>query len=204
MGNRAYTLAGTLLLGLFLCCLVNPLTAEEKVQNSKQQAMNSDSGESFLNSFSLTSRKEPIAVRSNGLEFLYDEKRIVYRGDVVATQGAETLKSNVLTITYEDAPAKNGAPLQRTSATSTSQQQIKEIIAEGDVEIVSGDRRATAKKAVFNESTRTVVLSGNAVLQEGQNRVSGERVTIYIDERRTVVEGDARVDFIPSQQERKQ
>ena len=57
------------------------------------------------------------------------------------------------------------------------------------MEITSGDRRATAKKAVFNEAQRTVVLSGDAVMQEGGNQVTGERVTVYLDEKRSQVDG---------------
>ena len=57
------------------------------------------------------------------------------------------------------------------------------------MEITSGDRRATGKKAVFDEAQRIVVLSGDAVMQEGGNQVMGERVTVYLDEKRSVVDG---------------
>jgi lipopolysaccharide export system protein LptA len=192
------------LLSLLVCWPTTQLTAEEKTKNTGQQVA-SDAGEGFISSFSLTARKEPIRVRSQGLEFFYDEKRIVYRGDVVATQGDETLKSKILTVTYEDVPAKNGNSSQKTGEGSfNGRQQLKEIIAEGDVEIISGNRRATGKKAVFTEATRTVVLSGNAVLQEGQNQVSGERVTIFLDEKRSVVDGGAQMVFVPEQTKREQ
>jgi lipopolysaccharide export system protein LptA len=138
------------------------------------------------------------------LEFRYEEKQIVYRDDVVAVQGDVTMKSNLLTVTYEDAPPPTGgaASVKNASLEKSTQQQekrevekaaakqrLKEIIAEGNVEITSGDRRATAKKAVFNEAQRIVVLSGDAVLQEGGNQVTGERVTVYLDEKRSQVDG---------------
>src|SRR5207247_10866435 len=90
------------------------------------------------------------------------------------------------------------------SQNASSQQQLKEIVAEGNVDITSGDRHATAKKAVFTQATRTVVLIGNAVLQEGENRVTGEKVTVFLDEKRTVVEGGGekpRVEMIVSQKQ---
>jgi lipopolysaccharide export system protein LptA len=202
MSTPLHKFGAILLLSFLVCWPTSLLKAEEKTKNLSQQA-NPGSGDGFINSFSLTSRNEPIRVRSQGLEFFYDEKRIVYRGDVVAAQGDETLKSKVLTVIYEDVPTKNGNSLQRTGEGGTDgRQQLKEIIAEGDVEIVSGNRRATGKKAVFNEATRTVVLSGNAILQEGQNQVSGERVTIFFDEKRSVVDGGAQMVFVPEQTKR--
>jgi lipopolysaccharide export system protein LptA len=202
MNIPSYKFAVGFLLSLLLGWPVGQLTAEEKTKTAHQQAT-PDSGDGFISSFSLTARKEPIRVRSQGLEFFYDEKRIVYRGDVVATQGDETLKSRILTVTYEDIPTNNGNSSQKPGEGSADgRQKLKEIIAEGDVEIVSGNRRATGKKAVFTEATRTIVLSGNAVLQEGQNRVSGERVTIFLDEKRSVVDGGAQMVFVPEQTKR--
>src|SRR5262249_29249559 len=157
---------------------------------------------SIMDSLSFTSRKEPIHIRSRDLEFLYNEKRIIYRGNVVATQGETTLKSDTLTVTYEEpttekdpaqpkpqTPSPDKKASQTKSPDTSSQQQLKEIVAEGNVDITSGDRHATAKKAVFTQATRTVVLSGNAFLQEGENRVNGEKVTVYLDEKRTIVDG---------------
>lgn len=173
-------------------------TAQEKAQSPARSSAASAGG-SWLDSFSLTSRKEPIDIRANGLEFLYDEKRIVYRGDVVAKQGERTITSDLLTVIYEDVPQQGSQPVGGPLA----RQQLKEIIAEGNVQITAGDRRASGQKAVFSEATRTVVLSGNAVLQEGPNQVSGERVTIFLDEKRSVVDGDARMIIVPQQKAEK-
>jgi lipopolysaccharide export system protein LptA len=154
---------------------------------------------------SLTSRNEPIHIRSQNLEFLYKEKRIVFRGAVVATQGDATLKSDTLTVTYEEQAAEKKAVQSSPSDGTPSRQQIKEITAEDNVEITSNDRRATCKKAVFNDIARTAVLVGNAVLREGANEIRGERVTVYLDEGRSVVEGGpgkiVEMELIPRSQE---
>ncbi|MEW6297172.1 MAG: LptA/OstA family protein [Thermodesulfobacteriota bacterium] len=200
MSGRTKKLGGVLLVALLTCYLFSAAAAEEKT--SPGRSPEASSGDSVVDAFSLTSRKEPIDIRANGLEFLYDEKRIVYRGDVIAKQGESTLKSDVLTVIYEEA-APNVTPAARAAGGTASRQQLKEIIAEGNVEITSGDRRATGQKAVFNETTRTVVLSGNALLQEGPNQVSGERVTIFLDEKRSVVDGDARMTIVPEQKGQK-
>ncbi|MGH7965726.1 MAG: LptA/OstA family protein [Candidatus Binatia bacterium] len=199
------------LLGILLAWTlpVWPVASEETTGQAANTEPQKKAGPdtSLIDSLSLTSRREPIYIHSRDLEFLYDEKRITYRGDVVVKQGDVTLKSDLLTVIYEE-PAKNGAtpskPANATTANATTQQRLKEIVAEGNVVITTGDRRATGKKAVFNEAKRTVVLSGDAVLQEGVNRVSGERVTVFLDEKRSIVEGGkepAQMVFIPTPQE---
>jgi lipopolysaccharide export system protein LptA len=154
--------------------------------------------------FSLTTKNEPIHVRARDLEFLYKDKRIIYRGAVVATQGESTLKSDTLTVTYEEGAPADAAARPAANGGVTRGQRIKEIVAEGNVEITSENRRATSRRAVFNEDARTVVLRGDAVLREDANQVSGETVTVYIDEDRVVVEGgpDRKVmmDLFPRQQ----
>jgi lipopolysaccharide export system protein LptA len=179
------------------------VAAEETATRDGKQGANAP-GSSLVDSLSLTSRHAPIHIRSRTLEFRYEEKRIIYRDDVVAVQGDVTMKSDLLTVTYEDAlpsspdspgakeTSAEGSTKQRKSAggeSAAAKQRLKEIIAEGRVEITSGDRRATGKKAVFDEAQRIVVLSGDAVMQEGGNQVMGERVTVYLDEKRSVVDG---------------
>jgi lipopolysaccharide export system protein LptA len=163
-----------------------------------------------------TSRKEPIHIRSHDLEFFYNQKRIIYRGSVVATQGDSTLKSRTLTVTYEDVTPTSAAqgsgaavtqgvglvpstPAAQGSGTAETSkgQKIKEIIAEENVEITSTTRQATCHKAVFSDAARTITLTGNASLRDEANEVTGQKVTIYVDEGRTTVEGDPRMILTP-------
>lgn len=143
-----------------------------------------DSNGTLADSFSLSSRDDPIHIRSNGLEFLHEEQRVRYLGDVLVTQGDMTIKSDRLIVLYENGAA-NHAPVSGAS----SRQRLRSITAEGGVEITSNGRRATSNTAVFNERKRTVTLRGNVVLQEGVNRVTGDVVTVFLDEQRSVVKG---------------
>ncbi|MBI3247195.1 MAG: hypothetical protein HYZ50_11890 [Deltaproteobacteria bacterium] len=198
------------------CCLAwgHSAVAEEKAADGgkgKKKAAESN----LADSLSLTSRREPIRISSRDLEFLYEKKRIVYRGDVVAIQGDVTMKSDLLTVIYEDAQPTNSSadtgsanaePTPASPGVAASKQRLKEIVAEGHVDIISGNRRATGKKAIFNEAQRVVVLSGEARVQELGNWVSGERVTVYLDEKRSIVEGGggdrrAEMEIRPEQQE---
>ena len=174
---RVWTTITALTLGLS----VPPLAAEQT--NAQQETrLASSPTATFADSFSLTSRKDPIDISSHGFEYFHEQKRTQFRGNVVVVQGDMTLKSDVLTVAWEDV-------VPTPASSTTTRQQIKQIIAEGHVEITSGERRATSRKAVFSETKRTVTLSGKAILQEGTNRITGEVVRIFLDEKRSVVEG---------------
>lgn len=179
VGTGWMVFSSILVIPFFLSTLT--LAAEDAQPSPTDQTVQ-DSAATFADSLSLTSRKDPIHIRSHDLEFFYEEKRIQYRGNVVVTQGDMTLKSDRLTVLYED-------PASTAASDAAAQQRLKHIVAEGRVEITSGGRRATSRKAIFNQKKRTVTLRGNAVLQEGPNRVKGDIVTVFLDENRSIVKG---------------
>lgn len=162
--------------------------ADDKSVEAGNQAAKSQTP---FDAFSLSSGKGPINIRSGKLEFFYNEKRIVYRGGVIATRDNGTIKSELLTVTYEEQASTTNPTPPDKGLTTKGRQRIKDAVAEGNVEITSENGNATCKKAIFNELKRTVVLSGDAVLRDGDNVVKGETVTVYLDENRVVVEGGA-------------
>lgn len=179
------------------------LAAEEKNPPAEQTTKSQNPFD-----ISLTSGKGPINIRSGKLEFFYNEKRIVYRGDVIATRDNGTIKSDLLTVTYEEQEGNVPTPTPASTASPTNRRQrIKEAVAEGSVEITSANGNATCKKAVFNEIKRTVILNGDAVLRDGENVVKGQVVTVFLDENRVTVEGNAEqrpeMEIVPKQEEKK-
>ncbi len=130
-------------------------------------------GDPLLGALSLGSSREPISVSADSLVFDNRTRVLTYNGGVVATQGDMKLESNTLTVALDD----------------KADSRLKEVVAVGDVHLSKGSRSATAGRAVFDQTSRTVVLSDNAVLHDGPNQVSGERVVVYLDEERSVVEG---------------
>lgn len=202
-------------IALFLMVCGTPDTGfavEEKSAPTEQPAKSQNPFD-----ISLTSGKGPINIRSGKLEFFYNEKRIVYRGGVIVTRDNGTIKSDLLTVTYEEQAVNNGAGALAATPASTAtsakdnatarRQRIKEAVAEGTVEITSANGNATCKKAVFNEIKRTVTLSGDAVLRDGENVVKGQIVTVFLDESRVIVEGNADVrpemEIVPKQEEKR-
>lgn len=129
-------------------------------------------------------RKQPITVTADTLEYDYKTNVVVYRGDVVATQGEMKVRSDTLTVTFAAARDGGGAP-----TTDKSGQRLEQIVAVGNVRIDNGTRWATGGRAVFQQDARTLVLTETPVLHDGPNEVAGDRVVVYLDENRSVVEG---------------
>jgi len=122
--------------------------------------------------FKLDSGK-PIFITSDRMEADRKKSIITYSGRVVAVQGDMTMNSANLSASY-----------------SEDMKKVKEIIAEGNVRIVQGDREATGAKSVFNGDAQTITLTGSpAVVKQGNNEVSGSRIVFYIEEDRAIAEG---------------
>ena len=149
--------------------------------------------------------KEPVTVISDTLEYDYKANVVVYRGNVVATQAATKLTSDVLTITMDNdkqngnqgakpkAPAAAGDPPADPPAeqppASSDTGRVQVIVATGNVRIDQGTRWAVGGRATYEQQGRTLVLTENPVLHDGPNEVVGDRVIVYLDENRSVVEG---------------
>jgi lipopolysaccharide export system protein LptA len=142
----------------------------------------------LFESLSLTSRKEPIQIKSDSLELDYKDSTLTYRGNVQVTQGDVTLASDRLSITYDRATGDD-PPGRGSGGTGGVADSVKQIVAEGHVRIRQNQRVAEGRRAVFDQAKQTIVLSDGAVLHEGPNQVAGDRIVVYLREQRSVVEG---------------
>jgi lipopolysaccharide export system protein LptA len=129
--------------------------------------------DSLLNALSFSSKRDPISVSSEALEFDYRTRVLTYKGSVEVTQGDVKLQSETLRVVLDD----------------HAETRVKEVVADGSVRLSKGLRWATGGHAVFDQAKQTVVLSNEAVVHDGSNEVSGDRIVVYLDENRSVVEG---------------
>jgi outer membrane protein assembly factor BamD len=118
---------------------------------------------------------QPIDITSDRVETFSKERRILFKGNVVARQRdtviyADTIEARLL----EDGKG------------------IETIVADGHVKIQQGVRVASAQKAVFYNLDRKVVLTGAPKVSEGENMVSGEEIIFDIDQNRVEVKGGSR------------
>lgn len=121
-------------------------------------------------------KKEPIYITSDWMEVDQKKNTITYKGRVVTIQSEMTMRSETLTAVYDP-----------------EMKQMKQIIAEGKVNAVQGNRVATGDKAIFDEKAKTVTLTGSPVMRQGNSQVTGSRIIYYIDQDRAVAEGKDQV-----------
>ena len=130
----------------------------------------------------------PVHITSQQLEADYQAKVITFIGDVVARQKEFTLYADRLLLFI-------GAEMK----------EIEKIVARGNVRMVQGERTATCNEATYYHREGTVVLRGEPVVREGDNWVSGKRITYYIDEQKSVAEGEGedrvKVTIIPHEEQ---
>ncbi len=76
---------------------------------------------------------------------------------------------------------------------------VKHILALGDVVMTNENRRAVCDKAMFSKAEGTLVLTGvnrSAQLTRGMDGVAGERITLWLEDERMVVEGQTGSEFV--------
>lgn len=84
------------------------------------------------------------------MEWHRDQKKFIARGDVIATQGTNSLRSNIVNATYnESADGKDF--------------QLSILTADGNVEIKSEDGTATGDHAVYDVTTSRAEMTGTAL-----------------------------------------
>lgn len=116
--------------------------------------------------------RAPIAIDAEKLEYIDQEQKFVYSGNVVARQGDATLKAARVTVFLErDANAKPGAA--KPAEGGNMNDQIKRIEAHGGVTVTSKDQVGTGDWGYFDKPNNKVFLIGHPVLTQGPNVVKG-------------------------------
>ncbi len=134
-------------------------------------------------SFSQDIKAENIPIHLTSDRLVIDEKKsiIVFEGRVVVNRDDVTIMGDKLSI--------YGKPGEAIKSDKPIGEQIDRIEIEGNVKIVQGDRVALSNKAIYYVSSQKILLTGNPVVSQGQDRLSGQMITIYLKERKSVVEG---------------
>ena len=149
--------------------------ADQKAEQQKGDAKKkSQAGGAGLN------KQDPIYITSDRMEADRQKNVLVYIGQVVATQGDMTLRSDKLT-TYFDADL----------------QQMKQAIAEGkQVRMTQGERTATGTKAVYDGVAQTITMTGNPVVRQANSEIAGSKITYFMLDDRVVVESGKDVNRV--------
>jgi len=131
------------------------------------------------------------------------ENKAIFEGSVVLTKGVLVVHSDVMVVFLKpnDPKAVETAPKASRKGSeelpTISNRSVSIIEATGQVKIQKADGRATSRKAVYNEDKRIITLTGDPVAWQHGTCVSGKKIIMYLDDDRTIVEGESRVMIEP-------
>lgn len=136
--------------------------------------------------------KQPINIDAAKLDYFDKEQKLVYTGDVVATQGDSTLKATVLVLflTPKNSGDQAGVP--------SSSSQLRRMEASGPVTLLSKGQVGTGDSGVYEKAQNTVYLIGNVTLTQGTSVTKGDKLTYDLTTNQAVVTGHVRSLFIPN------
>jgi lipopolysaccharide export system protein LptA len=122
---------------------------------------------------------------TNGMTISFDRLEFDYKDMVAAYDG----HVRVVDPRYEMTCDRMLVFLEGTN-------QIKRIIAVGNVDMTQTDRHATCGRAVYEHTTGQAELTGNPVVTQGGNRLVGTRILIWLNDQRVEVDS-GRMNLAP-------
>lgn len=129
-------------------------------------------------------RDAPVDIQSKQMTVDFDSHRIVFQGDVRVKQADFSLSAREVTAVFGD-----------------HAEDIKKIVAKGDVTIQKADKMAWGREAVYNRDEAMILMSGNPTLKQGKNYIKGQEIRVFLDEDRMDIQGDVKAEFRMQEQE---
>ena len=148
----------------------------------------------------------PINIQADALTIKDQKKIAIYKGNVIAVQGDNTLRTLELEVQYSSREAEQkDAKGQKTASAKPGKaaanlgeesQQIKRIKAKEKVVMVSTpagkeEQSATSDFADYDVTTQMVELIGNVYIKQGKNVITGSKVTMNLKTSEYTVDGAA-------------
>ncbi|MBV9428240.1 MAG: hypothetical protein JO084_10985 [Bradyrhizobiaceae bacterium] len=105
---------------------------------------------------------QSIRIASTRVEVHDKDHFATFLGNVYLVNGDSMLKCNKLRVFYEENSSPAAAP--ESGQTSSTNQQITRLEAEGDVVLTQKDQSTTGDGAVFDMKAHTAIMTGNVVI----------------------------------------
>jgi len=129
------------------------------------------------------SSEQPIVIHSDTLLFDQQQRMITFEGEVTARSSDLTVDCDKMVVYLNEASS---------DSSSLESGRIEKIIALGEVVIDRSEGGvARAGKAVFYQGEDKVVLTENPSIQQGPDLAEGHRIVIFLQENRSIIEGNA-------------
>jgi len=154
---------------------------EKKIQHAEIVVMNEEKGEIiclygvksiFPHKPREKEDEEKVEISAESMEYMPDEKLILYRNKCALKVRDFSLNSLTVTVELEEEEA-----------------EVKEVVAQKDVVIIQKGSEGRGEEAIYDPDEETVVLLGNPVLiDKNKGMTKGDKLTFYIADGRIVVE----------------
>jgi lipopolysaccharide export system protein LptA len=143
-------------------------------------------------STTMVSSKQPIEIASDSLEVLQNEKKAIFTGKVIATQGGITMRSDVMTVFYRetsDGQAKAATSVNQSTEGDAMGKGIYRIESTGKVVFTSTTETAQGDKAIYMVDDQTITIAGNVFLTRDKNVLKGTNLVYNMATGRSVLTG---------------
>ena len=134
------------------------------------------------------SSKDPYTVDAGKLDYLEKEQKLIYTGEVIATQGPTKVKGTVMTI-YLD---KSGGGSDR---------QVRRIEVKGPVTVVQNGKIGVGDAGLYDKTENKWYLIGNVTLTEGSDVTQGDKLIYDLSNSTALVDagkqGRVKSVFVP-------
>ncbi|MCP3940851.1 MAG: hypothetical protein GY710_05135 [Desulfobacteraceae bacterium] len=165
--NSTPTIFAIIICALF-CFNVTTLFAETRNQSDKDKIAD-----------------QSLHVISDKMVAQKDASTIEFIGNVKATRDDSIILADSIKVFFSSDKTKK--------TKKGDQQNLKKIIATGNVRYTAGERKAFGDKAVYTTEDGVLVLTGKAPkLVNGDSYVTGKKITLFRNEDRVLVESNGK------------
>jgi lipopolysaccharide export system protein LptA len=127
----------------------------------------------------------PIEIASDALEVLQNERKAIFTGNVIATQGNINMRADAMTVLYRE--TSDAAPTP--AAEPTMGKGIYRIESTGKVVFTTPTETAQGDTAIYLVDDDTIELVGNVFLTRDKNILKGTKLVYNLTTSRSVLTG---------------
>lgn len=131
------------------------------------------------------SAKDPYTVDAAKLEFFEKENKLVYTGNVLATQGPTKVRGAVMIIYLDKATA------------GSTDSSVRRVEMKGPVTVAQKDKVGTGDTGVYDRQDNKWYLIGNVTFTQGTTVTQGDKLIYDLATNRATVTGRARTVLTP-------
>lgn len=134
--------------------------------------------------------KAPIDITSDSLEAT--REKIIFIGNVHAVYGEMTVDAERIELTYDPDSKKEN-----------KKDNIKSMVAKGNVRLVEKQRKAWAENMVYEGETGMITLTGNPKIKQLDNIIAGDLIKMFVNDEKVTIEGSVKAVINPETIEEK-